>query len=180
MTTLGRLVKHLGALQCVSVAADGKRSLVRLGDFREWSKGVGLSLPLEFPRPSGGSKVSARRGAAAADGAFLRVNDMIPALLPFSPATLWRKVKSGEFPPPEKLSDAANAWRREEIEAWLVAPSQPAQRRHKASNPRPLQLVTDQTTICCASLRRAQLQARGAAAHDRGSTPIGTGSPTRQ
>ena len=65
VTTLGRLVKHLGALQCVSVAADGKRSLVRLGDFREWSKGVGLSLPLEFPRPSGGSKVSARRGAAA-------------------------------------------------------------------------------------------------------------------
>lgn len=109
VTTLGRLVKHLGALQCVSVAADGKRSLVRLGDFREWSKGVGLSLPLEFPRPSGGSKVSARRGAAAADGAFLRVNDMIPALLPFSPATLWRKVKSGEFPPPVKLSDAANA-----------------------------------------------------------------------
>ncbi|MBV8037740.1 AlpA family transcriptional regulator [Roseateles sp.] len=50
-------------------------------------------------------------------------------MLPFSAATLWRKVKAGEFPAPVKLSAAVTAWRREEVEAWMAVQSQPAAKR---------------------------------------------------
>lgn len=35
--------------------------------------------------------------------------------------TIWRKVKSGEFPKPVKLSDSGTAigWRSNEIDSWL-------------------------------------------------------------
>ena len=41
------------------------------------------------------------------------------ALVPFSSATLWRKVRSGDFPAPVKLSERITAWRVEDITAWL-------------------------------------------------------------
>jgi prophage regulatory protein len=34
---------------------------------------------------------------------FIRQSQLIPSILPFSPATLWRKVKDGTFPQPVKL-----------------------------------------------------------------------------
>lgn len=40
-------------------------------------------------------------------------------LLPFSAATLWRKVRAGEFPAPVKLSTRITAWRAEAVEDWL-------------------------------------------------------------
>lgn len=40
-------------------------------------------------------------------------------LVPFSSATLWRKVKACEFPAPVKLSDRVTAWRVEDIRAWM-------------------------------------------------------------
>ncbi|MCB9973560.1 MAG: AlpA family phage regulatory protein [Rhodospirillales bacterium] len=42
-----------------------------------------------------------------------------PAILPFSSATLWRKVKDGSFPAPVKLSERVTAWRAEDIRAWM-------------------------------------------------------------
>jgi predicted DNA-binding transcriptional regulator AlpA len=39
---------------------------------------------------------------AAADG-YLRVNQIIPALLPISPSTWWVGVHSGRFPQPVRL-----------------------------------------------------------------------------
>jgi len=39
--------------------------------------------------------------------------------VPFSSATLWRKVKSGEFPAPKKLSERVTAWRVEDVRQWL-------------------------------------------------------------
>lgn len=42
-------------------------------------------------------------------------------LIPFSAATLWRKVKNGEFPRPVKLSANVTAWRAEEVRAWMEA-----------------------------------------------------------
>lgn len=81
----------------VSRAVDVKRSLVRVDDFRDWALRADLPLPEHFPRPAGGTEPKGRR-AAAVDGAFIRQAEMIPGLLPFSPATLWRKVKTGEFP----------------------------------------------------------------------------------
>lgn len=41
-------------------------------------------------------------------------------LLPFSGATLWRKVAAGEFPAPVKLSDRVTAWSSESVAAWLA------------------------------------------------------------
>lgn len=44
-----------------------------------------------------------------------------PAILPWSSATLWRKVRSGEFVAPVKLSDGITAWPVEAVRAWLQA-----------------------------------------------------------
>ena len=45
------------------------------------------------------------------------------AIFPVSNATLWRKVKSGEFPQPVKLSDRVTAWRVEDVREWMRAKS---------------------------------------------------------
>jgi predicted DNA-binding transcriptional regulator AlpA len=45
-----------------------------------------------------------------------------PGIIPFSPATLWRKVAAGEFPAPVKLSAGVTAWRVEEVRAWMETP----------------------------------------------------------
>ena len=42
-------------------------------------------------------------------------------LLPVSPATLWRWVKSGKFPKPFKLGDRVTVWDAVEVEAYLKA-----------------------------------------------------------
>jgi prophage regulatory protein len=46
----------------------------------------------------------------------------IRGIIPFSPATLWRKVKARQFPEPVKLSAGVTAWRVEDIRAWLASP----------------------------------------------------------
>ena len=50
---------------------------------------------------------------------YLRISQLIPDILPFSHATLWRKVKSGGFPKPIKLSERITAFRTEDVRAWL-------------------------------------------------------------
>jgi len=44
-----------------------------------------------------------------------------PGLMPFSPATVWRKVKEGTFPKPVKLGERITAWKMDSIEEWLTA-----------------------------------------------------------
>lgn len=51
--------------------------------------------------------------------AFVRVK-LLLQLLPFSEATLWRKVAKGDFPKPVKLSERITGWRAEEVRAWLT------------------------------------------------------------
>ncbi|MEJ8821046.1 AlpA family phage regulatory protein [Variovorax humicola] len=36
-------------------------------------------------------------------------------VLPFSDATLWRRVGNGTFPKPKKLSEKVTAWRVEDV-----------------------------------------------------------------
>lgn len=60
--TLSKLVEHIGALQCLSLAADAKRSLVRVGDFREWAEGAGFHFRPNFQ----GRQVGARARISAA------------------------------------------------------------------------------------------------------------------
>jgi len=50
-----------------------------------------------------------------------------PAPVPFSHATLWRKVKAGEFPQPVKLGPKITAWRAADVRAWLEAQGKSAE-----------------------------------------------------
>lgn len=52
---------------------------------------------------------------------FIRQAQLVPGVIPFSPATLWRKVKSGSFPSPVKLSKRITVWRVEDVRAWMEA-----------------------------------------------------------
>lgn len=59
--------------------------------------------------------------------AFLREKQLvgdatkqIAGLLPFSRATLWRRVKDGTFPQPVKLSERTTAWPTAEIRKWII------------------------------------------------------------
>ncbi len=49
---------------------------------------------------------------------YMRQKELL-TLLPFSHATLWRKVKAGTFVKPIKLSERITAWPRVEVLAWL-------------------------------------------------------------
>jgi len=50
---------------------------------------------------------------------YMRQSQLIPAIFPFSSATLWRKVKAGTFPKPIKLAPRITAWRVEDIRELL-------------------------------------------------------------
>jgi predicted DNA-binding transcriptional regulator AlpA len=50
---------------------------------------------------------------------FVRERQLIRHIIPFSSATLWRKVKASEFPSPVKLSRRVTAWRVEDVRAWM-------------------------------------------------------------
>ncbi|HEX7687921.1 MAG TPA: AlpA family phage regulatory protein [Burkholderiaceae bacterium] len=52
---------------------------------------------------------------------YVRQSALIPKVIPFSSATLWRKVKSGDFPKPIKLSQRVTAWKVEDVRAWMQA-----------------------------------------------------------
>jgi prophage regulatory protein len=50
---------------------------------------------------------------------YVRQSQLIPAIFPFSSATLWRKVKAGTFPRPVKLGPRITAWSVEDIREWV-------------------------------------------------------------
>jgi prophage regulatory protein len=54
---------------------------------------------------------------------YVRQSQLIPTIVPFSSATLWRKVKTGEFPRPFKLSERVTAWAVEDVRAWMQSRS---------------------------------------------------------
>ena len=47
-------------------------------------------------------------------------------ILPMSGATIWRKVKEGQFPKPYKLSVGVTCWDEAEVEQWLTAQQESA------------------------------------------------------
>ncbi|WP_342616562.1 AlpA family phage regulatory protein [Rhodoferax sp. GW822-FHT02A01] len=60
---------------------------------------------------------------------YIRQAGLIPHIVPFSSATLWRMVNAGTFPAPYKLSARITAWRTGEVMAW--AEKKPKIRVHK-------------------------------------------------
>jgi len=58
------------------------------------------------------------------DSALVRAAALIGGatpVLPFSMATLWRKVADGSFPAPLRIGLRSTAWRVSEVRAWLAA-----------------------------------------------------------
>lgn len=53
------------------------------------------------------------------ESGYVRQSQLIPWIFPFSPATLWRKVKAGTFPKPVKLGPRITAWRVEDIRSLI-------------------------------------------------------------
>ena len=51
---------------------------------------------------------------------FVRQANLIPHMVPFSSATLWRKVKDGTFPQPVRLGPRITAWRVEDVRRWMA------------------------------------------------------------
>jgi predicted DNA-binding transcriptional regulator AlpA len=52
---------------------------------------------------------------------FIRQAQLIPHVVPFSSATLWRRCKAGLFPKPVKLSERVTAWRVGDVREFLEA-----------------------------------------------------------
>lgn len=52
---------------------------------------------------------------------FIRQAQLIPHVVPFSSATLWRRCKEGLFPKPVKLSERVTAWRVGDVREFLEA-----------------------------------------------------------
>jgi predicted DNA-binding transcriptional regulator AlpA len=71
-------------------------------------------------------------GLASSTHGFIRQRVLLRDYLPFSAATLWRMVRSGHFPSPEKLSPQIVAWRLTDVLAWLENPA--AYRKRKSQN----------------------------------------------
>ena len=81
-------------------------------------------VPITVPSPSDG-QVNAKKPVSAQDyfdclapEAYVR-QKLLLQIVPISNATLWRKVKSVEFPRPVKFSPMVTAWRVSEVRAWL-------------------------------------------------------------
>jgi predicted DNA-binding transcriptional regulator AlpA len=64
------------------------------------------------------SKQSRAAGTLPTTG-YVRQSQLVPHIIPFSSATLWRKVKAGQFPRPVKLSERVTAWAVEDVRAWM-------------------------------------------------------------
>jgi len=50
---------------------------------------------------------------------YVRLKQLVPNIIPFSAATLWRKVAAHTFPAPVKLSAGVTAWKVEDVRAWM-------------------------------------------------------------
>ena len=57
--------------------------------------------------------------ASLPETGYVRQAQLVPAIFPFSSATLWRKVKAGTFPQPVKLGPRITAWRVEDIRSLI-------------------------------------------------------------
>lgn len=58
----------------------------------------------------------------------IRINELATTprkqgLLPVSPATVWRWVRTGKFPQPFKLGASVTVWDMDQVDAFIVAQS---------------------------------------------------------
>jgi len=61
---------------------------------------------------------------ALPDVAMIQLRQLLSfKVVPFSATTIWRKCRSGEFPPPTKISAGITAWRVGDIRRYLESVS---------------------------------------------------------
>lgn len=53
------------------------------------------------------------------DDGFVRQSQLIPHIVPVSPATFWRMVKAGDFPAPIPLSSRITVWSAKAVREWM-------------------------------------------------------------
>jgi predicted DNA-binding transcriptional regulator AlpA len=58
--------------------------------------------------------------ALAQPNGYMRQRELM-TILPFSAATLWRKVRAHTFVQPVRLSARVTAWNRTKVQEWLDA-----------------------------------------------------------
>jgi predicted DNA-binding transcriptional regulator AlpA len=71
--------------------------------------------------PASAEATSAVRGRPRKNSTtseYIRASELLE-MVPFSRATLWRRVRDEEFPQPVPISPGITAWRRVEVEGWL-------------------------------------------------------------
>jgi predicted DNA-binding transcriptional regulator AlpA len=61
------------------------------------------------------------------DSGYIRQSQLIPDVVPFSSATLWRKCKNGTFVSPVRLGARVTAWNVGLVRAWLIAQAKAVQ-----------------------------------------------------
>lgn len=61
--------------------------------------------------------------------ALIRERWLLQGLVPFSSATLWRRVRDGSFPAPIRLEGRITVWRVGDIRQWLASYQQPVKHR---------------------------------------------------
>lgn len=53
------------------------------------------------------------------DSGYIRLENLVPHIIPIAKSTLWRMCKDGRFPKPVKLSTKITAWLAGDVRAWL-------------------------------------------------------------
>ena len=93
------------------------------------SKPISPKMPIASTIPAQRLTIHQSVFDALPDSAYIRESQLVqspkrpdtPAPLPFSAPTLWRKVKTGTFPKPIKLSERVTAWNVGTVRAWMTA-----------------------------------------------------------
>jgi prophage regulatory protein len=142
--------KRRGGLMRTRPEADVSYELAHVGLewVRRWAIKALLPVPMLFPVNSGArpsareapkvvkvaevvspATIVAKRERARRSNAevslFLREAELLQ-MLPFSRATLWRRVKAERFPRPVQPSPGVTAWVRSDIDKWLEEQSSSA------------------------------------------------------
>jgi prophage regulatory protein len=99
---------------------------IDLDFFRGWAERNMLPIPTRFPDPRSrgvraDGKPNRQRRTAASSADFVRLTDLVEGVVPFSRATLWRRVKAKTFPQPVSISAGVTVWRTSEVDEWLKA-----------------------------------------------------------
>lgn len=72
------------------------------------------------PKPARPAHIPTDRGMTTYPlPTYIRLAQLVSDVVPVSKATIWRWVKSGDFPAPIKLAESTTAWKLSDVLDWL-------------------------------------------------------------